>query len=163
MIYMFDTNIISYLIRGSSLALKTRFENEAPENLAVSVVVYAEILYGIRKISGAKVASKIKAFLENMRIVDFKANAATIQSIPIHFPPSLKPVFQAKAFYFGKMPDTMRYQYRSLRHCGGRYQHIHIVAGRTGFFKFRPYIRVHNRGIGFEIHDTHIRQKCLDF
>jgi tRNA(fMet)-specific endonuclease VapC len=78
MTYMFDTNIISYLIRGSSLALKTRFENEAPENLAVSVVVYAEILYGIRKINGAKIASKIKAFLANMRIVDFKADAAVM-------------------------------------------------------------------------------------
>jgi tRNA(fMet)-specific endonuclease VapC len=75
---MFDTNIISYLIRGSSLALKTRFEKEAPENLAVSVVVYAEILYGIRKISGAKVASKIKAFLASMRIVDFNADAAVM-------------------------------------------------------------------------------------
>ena len=76
MIYMFDTNIISYLIRGSSLDLKTRFENEAPENLAISVIVYAEIMYGIEKINGSKIASKIKKFLENMRIVDFNANAA---------------------------------------------------------------------------------------
>ena len=78
MIYMFDTNTISYLIRGSSLALKTRFESEAPENLAVSVVVYAEILYGIKKISGDKIASKIKTFLANMRFVDFNVDAAVM-------------------------------------------------------------------------------------
>ena len=78
MIYLFDTNIISYLIRGSSLALKTRFENEAPENLAISVIVYAEILYSIKKITGDKIASKIKAFLANLRIVDFNTEAAAM-------------------------------------------------------------------------------------
>jgi tRNA(fMet)-specific endonuclease VapC len=73
---MFDTDIISYLIRGSSLALKNRFESEDPENLAISVMVYAEILYGLEKINGSKTAAKIKAFLANMRIVNFSADAA---------------------------------------------------------------------------------------
>jgi tRNA(fMet)-specific endonuclease VapC len=75
---MFDTNTISYLIRGSSLALKNRFENENPENLAISVIVYAEILYGVKKIAGDRIASKIKAFLANLRIVDFNAEAAAM-------------------------------------------------------------------------------------
>ena len=55
---MFDTNIISYLIRGASPALKSRFEREASENFAISVMVYAEILYGLEKIEGSKTAAK---------------------------------------------------------------------------------------------------------
>ena len=78
MIYMFDTNIISYLIRGSSLVLKNRFENENSENFAISVVVYAEILYGLKKINGDRIAAKIKTFLSNMRIVDFNSDAAAM-------------------------------------------------------------------------------------
>ena len=74
--YMFDTNIIDYLIRGSSPALKNRFERENPDDFAVSAVVYAEILCGLRKIHGDKIAAKIRAFLENMRIVDFNDDAA---------------------------------------------------------------------------------------
>jgi tRNA(fMet)-specific endonuclease VapC len=75
---MFDTNVISYLIRGSSIALKNRFQSENPNNFAISAVVYSEILYGIRKNAGDKVAKKILAFLENMRLVDFGADAAVI-------------------------------------------------------------------------------------
>jgi len=78
MMYMLDTNIVSYLIRGSSLALKARFEKANPENLSISVVVYAEILFGLRKINGDKIAAKIKTFLANMHIVDFNADAAAM-------------------------------------------------------------------------------------
>lgn len=76
MIYMFDTNVIGYLVRGSSLALKRRFESGKYDTYAISAVVYAEILYGLRKINENKIALKIKTFLENLRIVEFNTDAA---------------------------------------------------------------------------------------
>ena len=79
--YMFDTNIISYLIRGSSLDLKNRFESENPDGFAISVVVYAEILYGLKKTNGSRIAAKINAFLANIRVVDFNAGAANAYAV----------------------------------------------------------------------------------
>ena len=76
MIYMLDTNIIGYLIRGSSPTLRKRFEREDPGNLALSTVVYAEILYGLKKANNEKITVKVMTFLDTMRLVDFNANAA---------------------------------------------------------------------------------------
>jgi tRNA(fMet)-specific endonuclease VapC len=73
---MFDTNIIGYLARGTSAALKKRFEKENPENLALSSIVYAEISYGLKKRGLETVASKVRAFIDIMRILDFDRAAA---------------------------------------------------------------------------------------
>jgi len=78
MTYMFDTDIISYLIRGPSLALKSRFESENPSNFAISTIVYAEILYGLKRKNSAKITAKVQAFLENICLVDFDAEAAAM-------------------------------------------------------------------------------------
>jgi tRNA(fMet)-specific endonuclease VapC len=73
---MFDTNIIGYLARGTSVALKKRFEKEDSENLALSSIVYAEISYGLKKKGVESIASKVYAFIDIMRILDFdKASA----------------------------------------------------------------------------------------
>ena len=74
--YMLDTNIISYLVRGASMPLKKRFEREYPENLALSSIVYAEISYGLEKRGGHKIASRVHTFIDSMRVVDFDQAAA---------------------------------------------------------------------------------------
>ena len=74
--YMLDTNIISYLVRGASMSLKKRFEREDPENLALSSIVYAEISYGLKKRGGNNIASRVHAFIDSMRVVDFDQAAA---------------------------------------------------------------------------------------
>jgi tRNA(fMet)-specific endonuclease VapC len=75
---MLDTDIISYLVRGTSMTLKKKLEKEEPENLALSSIVYAEISYGLEKKGGKNIASKVHAFIDNIRIVAFDCAAADI-------------------------------------------------------------------------------------
>jgi tRNA(fMet)-specific endonuclease VapC len=76
MIYMFDTDIIGYLARGTSVALKKKLEKENPENLALSSVAYAEISYGLEKKGSKSTAAKVHALIDNIRITAFDRAAA---------------------------------------------------------------------------------------
>ena len=58
------------------MSLKKRFEREDPENLALSSIVYAEISYGLKKRGGNSIASRVHAFIDSMRVVDFDQAAA---------------------------------------------------------------------------------------
>jgi len=78
MTYMFDTNIIGYLVRGTSIKLLNRVSLEDPDNLTLNSIVYAEIEYGLRKKSAHGIAKKVHAFIDNMYIVDFDVSAANI-------------------------------------------------------------------------------------
>ncbi|WP_197723365.1 type II toxin-antitoxin system VapC family toxin [Thiomicrorhabdus aquaedulcis] len=50
MIYLLDTNIISYLIRSRDYALIDRFEATAKQaRLGVSAITVAELFYGVHK------------------------------------------------------------------------------------------------------------------
>jgi tRNA(fMet)-specific endonuclease VapC len=73
---MFDTNIISYLVKGSSAALKDAFLKRRPEELTISSLVYAELLYGIKKKKSPVMEKKVHNFLDQMRKIDFDPNAA---------------------------------------------------------------------------------------
>ena len=89
---MFDTDIISFLIRGSSLSLKNRFESENSDNFSLSVLVYAEILFGLKKSGNEQITNKVKTFIDNLRIVDFSVEAAEVYSkIRIHLEKSGRP------------------------------------------------------------------------
>jgi tRNA(fMet)-specific endonuclease VapC len=76
MIYMFDTNIISYLIKGSSAALKDRVLAHEPGALAVSALVCAELFYGIKKKGSRVIEKKVHAFLDRIQKIDFDSRAA---------------------------------------------------------------------------------------
>jgi len=78
MIYMFDTNIIGYLVRGTSTKLRNKVYMENPDNLMINSIVYAEIEYGLRKKSAHGIAKKVHAFIDNLHIVDFDSKAAKI-------------------------------------------------------------------------------------
>lgn len=48
MIYLLDTNIVSYWMRGDSRVIK-KISERSPSDLAISLITYAEICYGIEK------------------------------------------------------------------------------------------------------------------
>ncbi|MDR1316967.1 MAG: PIN domain-containing protein [Spirochaetales bacterium] len=76
MIYMFDTNIISYLIKGSSAALQDRVLEHDPGELAVSALVCAELLYGVKKRGDRVIEKKVHVFLDRIQKIDFDLRAA---------------------------------------------------------------------------------------
>lgn len=57
--YLLDTNIVSYWMRGSA-ALIERIKSHAPADLALSTITLAEILYGIEKSASRKQERRLK-------------------------------------------------------------------------------------------------------
>lgn len=46
--YLLDTDICSYLIRGRTPTLQSRIQHIPTENILISVVTHAELLYGVK-------------------------------------------------------------------------------------------------------------------
>jgi tRNA(fMet)-specific endonuclease VapC len=76
MIYIFDTNMVSYLIKGSSPALKDRVLEHESGELTVSTLVCAELLYGVKKKGNRAIEKKVHAFLDRIQKIDFDSRAA---------------------------------------------------------------------------------------
>lgn len=49
MMYLLDTNIVSYFLRGASPALNQRILDSAPDELAISIISAGELRYGLSK------------------------------------------------------------------------------------------------------------------
>lgn len=65
--FMLDTDICSYLIRGTSARLDERIRQQEPGALCMSVVTRAELLYGVRRKPGsARLERLVSAFLERV-------------------------------------------------------------------------------------------------
>jgi tRNA(fMet)-specific endonuclease VapC len=65
--FMLDTDICSYVIRGTSVELDQRLREQEPGALCMSVVTRAELLYGVRRKPGsARLERLVSAFLERV-------------------------------------------------------------------------------------------------
>lgn len=80
MLYILDTDICSYIIRGDNLMLLDNLKNHADENIAVTSITVAELLFGAKKISSQKILKKIDAILKRVTIIDFDENSAVFYS-----------------------------------------------------------------------------------
>jgi tRNA(fMet)-specific endonuclease VapC len=77
-IYLLDTNIVSYIITGRSPAARARLE-EARSQTCISVITVGEILYGLEKIgAGPQRWKALDLFLSaiSIRLWDHDAAAA---------------------------------------------------------------------------------------
>ena len=77
--FMLDTNICSYIMKMHPVAALEKFEaaEESHTPLVVSIIVYAELLYGVEKASSKRVNShSLSAFMERLKILDWDAGAA---------------------------------------------------------------------------------------
>ena len=54
-LYLLDTDICSYVIRNRPEAVRKRMNAVSLESQAISVVTYAELMFGVRRSSNAKV------------------------------------------------------------------------------------------------------------
>ena len=80
MMYMLDTNILSYLMRGRDEALAQKVAGHVAKDLCISSITYAELRYGIdRKDDGRKKAQlerSLLMFLSGIRVVPFDDHAS---------------------------------------------------------------------------------------
>ena len=78
MLYMLDTNTVSYLVKRRSARLKTHIDRMSPrDRLAISVVTEAEIRYGVAlKPEAYRLAREIEFVLAGLDILPWTSDAA---------------------------------------------------------------------------------------
>lgn len=64
MMYLLDTNIVSYFLRGASPALNQRILDSAPEALAVSIISAGELRYGLSRLPPSRRAAQLTHHLD---------------------------------------------------------------------------------------------------
>jgi tRNA(fMet)-specific endonuclease VapC len=76
--WMLDTNTASYVIRRRPLGVKRHFDAVGHGNLAISVVVLAELLYGaaVHPSRGNEIRRDIRDFCQRLAVVAWTQGAA---------------------------------------------------------------------------------------
>lgn len=74
---LLDTNIVSYLIRGTMPDADTRLLAASAESIGISAVTRGELRFGVRRKAGAeRLARVIDAFLIRVPTLDWNSEAA---------------------------------------------------------------------------------------
>ena len=77
--YMLDTNMISFLIRDRGGELFRKFEKVSQKDkIVISSIVYAEVLYGVKKKNSPKLQSRVKSLLSLFDILPFDKKAGEV-------------------------------------------------------------------------------------
>jgi tRNA(fMet)-specific endonuclease VapC len=76
-LYLLDTNIASYLIKGSSRAVRRRIERVQMAQLAISSVTEGELLYGVaRRPEATRLHAIVSEFLLRVSVQPWDSNVA---------------------------------------------------------------------------------------
>lgn len=76
--YLLDTNILSPLIRNSDRTIRKRIAQRGPSNIATSVIVIGELMYGARKKASAAMEARIIGVTERMTILPLNEEVAPL-------------------------------------------------------------------------------------
>lgn len=78
MMWMLDTNTCSYVLRRRPIEVKRRFDTVGHENLSISVVVLAELLFGAERhpTRGNEIRQDIDDFRARLRVLSWSEPAA---------------------------------------------------------------------------------------
>ena len=77
--YLLDTNICAYLMRGSYPSLNRKILTVSPSELSISSVTLFELEYGAAKANwGSKRIEKLRLFLSAFQVIPFSAHDAVV-------------------------------------------------------------------------------------
>ena len=78
MLYMLDTDIASYIIKGrGGLPIVQRLDDLSPSDVCVSVMTQAELLFGLKKVGpNPHLEFAVKKFLRSVRVLPWKTEGA---------------------------------------------------------------------------------------
>ena len=77
--YMLDTNICIYVIKKRPLGLLEKFNGIPKNSLCISVVTYAELLYGVERSSSKKMNREIvQDFISRLIVLSWDMDAASL-------------------------------------------------------------------------------------
>lgn len=75
--YMLDTDMCSYIIKEHPESVRQRFQTLAMEQLCVSVVTYAELIYGVERSSSKRINRPIiEDFVRHLDVMNWDTEAA---------------------------------------------------------------------------------------
>lgn len=75
--YMLDTDTSSYIIKNRPAQVAARFRTLKMEQLCISVITYAELLYGVERSSSERVNRAIvENFIAHLDVLDWDKDAA---------------------------------------------------------------------------------------
>lgn len=76
-LYMLDTDMCSYLIRRHSRRIEEHFSSLRPEEICISVIVRAELLFGLKRLPEThRLQLSVRRFLRLTRALPWGADAA---------------------------------------------------------------------------------------
>ncbi len=77
MLHMLDTDTASYLIKGHSTPLEAYLSNVLPQNVCISVMTKAELLYGLKRLAPEhRLHLAVRQFLKIVQILMWDGDAA---------------------------------------------------------------------------------------
>ena len=128
--YMLDTDICSYIIRERPVEVFEYFETLKMEQLCISVVTYAELIYGVEHSSSKKInRSIVDQFVKHLSIIDWDKKAAE------HYG-NIRELLQVKGNVIGAMDMMIAAHARS--------QKMILVTNNERHFKRVPKLKVEN-------------------
>ena len=75
--YMLDTDMCSYIIKEHPESVRQRFQTLAMEQLCISVVTYAELIYGVERSSSKRINRPIiEDFVRHLDVMNWDTEAA---------------------------------------------------------------------------------------
>ena len=75
-IFMLDTDICSYLMKGASEQLAHSIIEHKDDTLCISAITYAELMFGILNRQSKKLEKKLEQLLALVRVMDWSDSAA---------------------------------------------------------------------------------------
>ena len=75
-VYMLDTDICSYTIKQNPASVAQAFWDHKDDEICISSVTYAELMYGATRTGSSKTTAAIRRFVTRVGIVSFDDNAA---------------------------------------------------------------------------------------
>ena len=128
--YMLDTDICSYIIRERPIEVFEHFETLKMDQICISVVTYAELIYGVEYSSSKKRnRSIVDEFVKHLSIIDWDKKAAE------HYG-NIREFLQVKGNVIGAMDMMIAAHARS--------QKIILVTNNEKHFKRVPKLKVEN-------------------
>jgi tRNA(fMet)-specific endonuclease VapC len=129
-LYMLDTDICSYIIRERPLQVLEHFKHVEMEQLCISVVTYAELIYGVEHSSSKKVNRPIiDDFVRHVNITSWDEKAAE------HYG-AIRAFLRAEGNMIGAMDLMIAAHARSLG--------MTLVTNNDRHFKRVPKLKVEN-------------------
>jgi tRNA(fMet)-specific endonuclease VapC len=128
--YMLDTDISSYILKNRDPNLRVRLNRLAMDQVSVSVVTKAELLYGVQRSTSAKINRKIvDAFLTHLTVLSWNGEAAE------HYA-QIRAALDRKGTPIGNLDTMIAAHARSLGAI--------IVTNNVRHFKKVPGLKVEN-------------------